>query len=177
MDLAIAIGQGIGLAVACGLVALLPLFVGSLGAVAGILPGALNVYDEAAMVVGSLVAGGANAVAEPKIAGRLRIVLAAIAGALVCELAAGDEISYGSLALGAVVGAGAGWIATRIVDPANASGPAAGVTLFVVLAGVVAAALALIPFAGYVLLVVAAWFGRRARKVQDRKYAGLRVLR
>ena len=24
---------------------------------------------------------------------------------------------------------------------------------------------------------VAAWFGRRARKVQDRKYAGLRVLR
>jgi hypothetical protein len=51
------------------------------------------------------------------------------------------------------------------------------VTLFVVLAGIVAAAIALIPFAGYVLLLVAAWFGRRARKVQDRKYAGLRVLR
>jgi hypothetical protein len=177
MDVAIALGQGVGLAVACGLVALLPIAVGSLGAVAGILPGALNIYDETAMLVGSLVAGGANAVAEPKIAGRTRIVLAAIAGAVVCELAAGDEISYVSLAVGALVGGAAGWVATRIVDPANKSGPGAGVTLFVVLAGIVAAAIALIPFAGYVLLLVAAWFGRRARKVQDRKYAGLRVLR
>ena len=177
MDVAIALGQGVGLAVACGLVALLPIAVGSLGALAGILPGALNVYDETAMVVGSLVAGGANAVAEPRIAGTTRIVLAAIAGAVVCELAAGDEISYASLVIGALVGAAAGWIATRIVDPANANGPAAGVPLFVVLAGIVAAAVALIPFAGYVLLLVAAWFGRRAREVQDRKYAGLRVLR
>ena len=177
MDVAIALGQGVGLAVACGLVALLPIAIGSLGALAGILPGALNVYDETALLIGSVVAGGANAVAEPRIAGLTRILLAAVAGAVVCGLASGEELSYASFAIGAVVGAAAGWIATKVVDPANKNGPAAGVTLFVVLAGVCAAALALIPFVGYALLVVAAWFGFRARRVQDRKFAGLRVLR
>jgi hypothetical protein len=177
MDLAIAIGQGVGLAIACGLVALLPLAIGSLGALAGFEPGALNVYDEMALAIGSIVAGGANAALSPRLTGTLRLVLAAIAGGAVFELAAGDELPYAGLAIGAVLAAAAAWIASRIVDPAAAGGSAGGIAAIVAGAAVVAAAAALIPFAGYALVLVAAWLGRRARRAQDRKYAGLRVLR
>ena len=177
MDLAIAIGQGVGLAVACGLVALLPLAIGSLGALAGLEPGALNVYDEMALAIGSVVAGGANAALSPRLTGTLRLVLAAIAGGAVFELAAGDELPCAGLAIGAVLAAAAAWIASRIVDPAAAGGSAGGIAAIVAGAALVASAAALIPFAGYALVLVAAWFGRRARRAQDRKYAGLRVLR
>ncbi len=177
MDLAIAIGQGVGLAIACGLVALLPLAVGSLGAVAGIVPGALGVYDDVAVAVGTAVAGVANAVGSPRVTGTLKILLAAGAGAAVFQLTAGDEVPYAGLAIGAVLGAAAGWIASRIVDPAAKNGNAGGIAAIVAGAGLVAAGIALIPFAGYLLVLVAAWFGHRARRVQDRKYAGLRVLR
>jgi hypothetical protein len=177
MDLAIAIGQGVGLAVACGLVALLPLAVGSLGALAGLVPGALGVYDDAAVAIGTVVAGGANAALSPRLAGTLKLLLAAVAGAGVFELAAGDEVPYAGLAIGAVLAAAAARVASRIVDPAATAGSAGGIATIVAGAGLVAAAVALIPFAGYVLVLVAAWFGRRARRTQERKYAGLRVLR
>lgn len=177
MDLAIAIGQGVGLAVACGLVALLPLAIGSLGAVAGILPGALGIYDDVAVAVGTAVAGVANAPVSPRVTGTLKLLLAAGAGAAVFQLAAGEEVPYAGLGIGAALGAAAAWVASKIVDPATAKGNAGGIAAIVAGAGLVAAAIALIPFAGYLLLLVAAWFGRRARRVQDRKYAGLRVLR
>jgi hypothetical protein len=177
MDLAIAIGQGVGLAIACGLVALLPLAVGSLGAMAGIVPGALGVYDDVAVAVGTGIAGLVNAALSPRITGTLKIVLAAGAGAAVFQLAAGEEVPYAGLAIGAVLGAAAAWVASRIVDPAAAKGNAGGIAAIVAGAGLVAAGIALIPFAGYLLVLVAAWFGRRARRTQDRKYAGLRVLR
>ena len=177
MDLAIAIGQGVGLAVACGLVALLPLAVGSIAALAGILPGALGSYDDVAVAVGTAVAGVANAVVSPRVTGTLKILIAAGAGAVVFELAAGGEVPYAGLAIGALLGAAGAWIASRIVDPAAAAGNAAGIAAIVAGAGLLAAAVSLIPFAGYVLVLVAVWFGRRARRAQDRKYAGLRVLR
>ena len=177
MDLAIAIGQGVGLAIACGLVALLPLAVGSLGAMAGIVPGALGVYDDVAVAVGTAVAGLVNAALSPRITGTFKILLAAGAGAAVFQLSAGEEVPYAGLAIGAVLGAAAAWVASRIVDPAAAKGNAGGIAAFVAGAGLVAAGIALIPFAGYLLVLVAAWFGRRARRAQDRKYAGLRVLR
>jgi len=44
-------------------------------------------------------------------------------------------------------------------------------------AAVVASALAIVPFVGYLLLVAVAWLGLRARRTATRKYAGLRVLR
>ncbi len=177
MDLAIAIGQGVGLAIACGLVALLPLAVGSLGALAGIVPGALGVYDDVAVAVGTAVAGVVNAALSPRITGTLKILLAAGAGAAVFQLTAGEEVPYAGLAIGAVLGAAAAWVASRIVDPAAAKGNAGGIAAIVAGACLVAAGIALIPFAGYLLVLVAAWFGRRARRAQDRKYAGLRVLR
>ena len=177
MDLAIAIGQGVGLAIACGLVALLPLAVGSLGALAGIVPGALGVYDDVAVAVGTAVAGVVNAALSPRITGTLKILLAAGAGAAVFQLTAGEEVPYAGLAIGAVLGAAAAWVASRIVDPAAAKGNAGGIAAIVAGVCLVAAGIALIPFAGYLLVLVAAWFGRRARRAQDRKYAGLRVLR
>jgi hypothetical protein len=177
MDLAIAIGQGVGLAVACGLVALLPLAVGSIAALAGLMPGALNVYDEVALAVGSSVAGVANAVLSPRVTGTLKLALAGIAGAAVFELAAGDEVPFVGVAIGALLGIAAAWVASRIVDPAAAGGTAGGIAVIVAGTGLLAAAAALIPFVGYVLALVAAWFGRRARRAQDRKFAGLRVLR
>ena len=165
------------LAIACGLVALLPLAVGSLGAMAGIVPGALGVYDDVAVAVGTAVAGLVNAALSPRITGTFKILLAAGAGAAVFQLSAGEEVPYAGLAIGAVLGAAAAWVASRIVDPAAAKGNAGGIAAFVAGAGLVAAGIALIPFAGYLLVLVAAWFGRRARRAQDRKYAGLRVLR
>jgi membrane protein implicated in regulation of membrane protease activity len=63
------------------------------------------------------------------------------------------------------------------VDRAAAGGTAGGIAAIVAGTALVAAAVALIPFVGYALVFVAAWFGRRARRAQDRKYAGLRVLR
>ena len=181
LDLAIAIGQGVGLAVACGLVALLPLAVGSIGAIAGLVPGALNAFDEAALAIASSVAGVANAALTPRVTGTLKIVLAGVAGGVVFQLAAGDEVPYAGVAIGAVLGAAAAWIVSRIVDPAAAGAApgasAGGIAVIVAGAGLAAAAAALIPFVGYVLLLVAAWFGRRARRAQDRKFAGLRVLR
>ena len=47
VDLAIALGQALGLAIACGLVPLLPLAVGALAAAFAGTPGALGVYDDA----------------------------------------------------------------------------------------------------------------------------------
>lgn len=177
MDLAIAIGQGVGLAIACGLVALLPLAIGSVAALAGLVPGALDVFDEVVLVIGSAVAGVVNAVLSPGVRGALKILLAAVAGGAVFELAAGDELPYAGIAIGALLAAGAAWIASRIVDPAAAGASASGIAVIVTGVAIVAAAVALIPFVGYALVLVAAWFGRRARRAQDRKFAGLRVLR
>jgi membrane protein YqaA with SNARE-associated domain len=44
-------------------------------------------------------------------------------------------------------------------------------------AGVAAAALAVVPFVGYLLTVAAGWLFARLRRREDRKYSGLRVLR
>jgi hypothetical protein len=44
-------------------------------------------------------------------------------------------------------------------------------------AGIVVAALAIIPIVGFLLVLVAAWFGIRSRKDEQTKYGGLRVLR
>ena len=177
MDLAIAIGQGVGLAVACGLVALLPLAVGSLGALAGILPGALGVYDDVAVAVGTGVAGLVNALLSPRITGTLKIVLAAGAGAAVFQSrpvrrcrTPGSRSARCSAPPPPGSRAGSSIPqprrAPRAASPRSWPAPASWPR-----------GVALIPFAGYVLLLVAAWFGRRARRAQDRKYAGLRVLR
>jgi uncharacterized membrane protein len=65
-----------------------------------------------------------------------------------------------------------------MVDRAIAAGGTRwGVTAIVAVAGIVVAALAIIPIVGFLLVLVAAWFGIRSRKDEQTKYGGLRVLR
>ena len=52
-----------------------------------------------------------------------------------------------------------------------------GVTAIVAGAGIVVAALAIIPFVGFALVILAAWLGIRSRRDDQTKYGGLRVLR
>ena len=66
MDLAIALGQALGLAVACGLVPLLPVAIGALAALAGGTPGALDAYDDTPVVAAACVLGVAGAGGSPR---------------------------------------------------------------------------------------------------------------
>jgi hypothetical protein len=178
MNATIAIGQGVGLAVACGLVALLPLGIGALAALVGLLPGALGAYDDTPVVATSVVAGLATAAGGIAIPPRIRPLAAAIGGGGVFELAAGDRLPWAPIALGAALGALGSWSVTRMLEGAlTGGGTASGVAAIAAGLAVVVAGLALIPFVGYLLVPAAAWFGWRSRKVADRKYAGLRVLR
>ena len=174
MDTAIAIGQGLGLAVACALVALLPLAVGALAALAGALPGALGAYDDTAVVAASGAAGLANAGLGPVLPDAIRLPLAAAGGAAAFELAAGDALPWVGLAIGAAAGVAAGWVGRRVVDGARrADGSAGGVAVIAASATLGLAALALIPFLGYLFAPAVAYLAIRIRRQKDAKHAGL----
>ena len=178
MDTAIAIGQGVGLAVACGLVSLLPLAIGAGAALLGLLPGALSVYEGVGLAAASIVAGVADAAVPLPLPARAQAAFAALGGGAVCELAAGDRLPWAPIALGAVLGVLGWWAVTRMLDGARTGGgTVSGVAMIAGGLGLAVGAIALVPFVGYLLVPGAAWFGWRSRKVADRKYAGLRVLR
>jgi hypothetical protein len=175
---AISIGQAAGLAVACGLVALIPIGIGALAAALGWLHGAVRAYDDRPVVIASLaamVAGTAVAVFAPP---RLRVPLAAVAGAVVFELATGHRLPYAGLVLGAAIGGGAAFALRGVIEgAASGGGTVGGVAAIASAAAVVGSVLALVPFVGYLLVLAVAWLGLRARRTAARKYAGLRVLR
>jgi hypothetical protein len=178
MDIAIAFGQGAGLAAACGLAALLPLGVLAVAALLGWTPGSLPLVAETPFLIGAWVAGAIEAGGRALLPVQVRIALSALGGAAACELATGDLVPFAGLALGTVVGAGSAWGATRLVDGAVAGGaPRWGVAAIVGLAAIVAAALAIVPFAGYALVLIAVWLLLRTRRGDRERYAGLRVLR
>jgi hypothetical protein len=178
VDLAIAIGQGAGLAVACGLVALLPLAVAALAALAGLLPGALPAADDPPVVAGSVALGLASVGLQTFVPPVARLPLAALGGGLVFELAAGDALPWAGLAIGALIGAASARVAGRVLDGARqGGGTAGGVAAITGGAAIILAGLALVPFVGYALLPVVGWFEVRLRRRKDTKYAGLRVLR
>jgi hypothetical protein len=178
MDALIAIGQGAGLAVACGLAAFLPLGLGALAAVLGLLPGRLGVYDDTPIVIVAWVLGLAQVTVVTLLPPRVRLALAAIGGAAVFELAAGDELPWVGLLLGAVLGGVAGWLASRVLEgAARGGGTASGLAVLVGGAALGVAAVAVAPIVGYALVAALAWFVIRVRRGGQRKYAGLRVLR
>ena len=178
MDVAISIGQGAGLAVACGLVALLPLVVAALAALAGILPGALTAADDGPVVGVAVLAGVANLALATLIPPAIRLPLAALGGASVFELVAGDQLPWAGLAIGAVIAGAAARVAGPVIDGAGrGEGTAGGVAVIAGAAALVIAGLALIPFVGFLMLPVVGWFELRLRRKKDEKYAGLRVLR
>jgi hypothetical protein len=177
MDLLFAVSQGAGLAVACGLVAILPLGVLAVAAILGWAPGALAFAAEPTFAIAVWVAGVLEAAARAVLPFPIRIALSATGAAAAFELAAGDELPFVGLVVGAAIGAGTAWVSTRMVDRAIAAGARWGVTAIVAVAGIVVAALAIIPIVGFLLVLVAAWFGIRSRKDEQTKYGGLRVLR
>ncbi len=178
MDLAIALGQAAGLAVACGLVAFLPLAVGAVAAVLGLLPGALGVYDDTPVAVGGWVLGLLSAAVGTLISPIVRLVLAGVGGGATFHLAAGEELPWAGLAVGAALGAAAAWVASRVIDGAmTGGGTASGVAMLAGGAALVVAAVAIAPAVGYAIVAALAWFAVKARRGAQRKYAGLRVLR
>jgi hypothetical protein len=178
MHPAIAIGQGVGLAVACGLIALIPLGVGALAALAGFLPGALGAYHHSPLVAVSVIAGAINAAAAVVLPAAWRLPLATISGAVCFELAAGHLLPYAGIVIGGAIAAGSCLIVTRIVDGSQRRGATrSGIVVLTAAAAIVAAAAAIIPFVGYLLCVAAGWLAYRIRRQADQKYAGLRVLR
>ncbi len=178
MDLLVALSQGAGLAVACGIVALLPLGVLAVAALLGWVPGAVPFADDVAFIAGAWAVGIAEAVARAVLPVPVRIALSGVGGAAAFEVAAGNRILFAGLLLGAPIGAGTAWVSTRMVDRAIAGGGTRwGVTAIVAVAGVAVAAVAIVPFVGFALVLVVVWGAYRSRRDDQDRYAGLRVLR
>lgn len=110
-------------------------------------------------------------------ASRLGIALAAVASAAV-----GVGLGFAIDDLGEAIGGGIGGIAGALGaaqltrGTLRRGGTRAGTALLVGLAGLVLAALALIPIVGYLEAVVVPALGARLRRRAGRRYAGLRVL-
>ena len=178
MDILISVSQGAGLAIACGLAAVLPIGVLAIAAILGWTPGALAFASESTFAIAAWAIGVLEAAARAVLPFPLRIALSALGAAAAFEIAAGDQLPFVGLLAGAAIGAGTAWVTTRMVDRAIAAGGTRwGVTAIVAAASVVVAALAIIPLVGFLLVVVALWFGIRSRKEDQSKFGGLRVLR
>ena len=178
MDLAISLGQALGLAIACGLVPLLPIAIGALASAFGGTPGALEAYDDTPVVAISCVMGVLGAAAAAWLPTLWRVILGGVGGGAAAELVGGDEVPFALIAAGAVLGALSAWVVGRLVEGAlKGEGTSAGLAGITGIAGLVAALLALIPFVGYALVVVLGWFLYRSRRRDQGQYAGLRSLR
>jgi hypothetical protein len=173
MDILVALGQGAGLAVACGLAALLPLGVLAVAVLLGWTPGALALADGTPILVGAWVAGLIEAALRAVLPQPVRIALSAVGAA-----AAGDQVPLVGLIAGAAIGAGTAWTSTRMADRAvQGGGTPWGVAAILGVAAIAVAALAIVPFVGFALVLVAAYGALRARKDDRERYAGLRVLK
>lgn len=178
MEILISVSQGAGLAVACGLAAILPLGVLAIAAIIGWTPGALAFASETTFAIAAWVIGLGEAAARAVLPIPFRIALSGLGAAVSFEVVAGDQLPFVGLAVGAAIGAGTAWVTTRMADRAIAAGGTRwGVTAIVTVAAVVVAALAIIPIVGFLLVLVALWFGLRSRKEDQTKFGGLRVLR
>jgi hypothetical protein len=177
VDTAIAIGQGAGVALACGITAAVPLAVAALCALIIGLPGDRSQLGEGWLVAVACAAAIVLAAAETYIPPRLQIALRAILGAIAFELVAGHELPWVGLVLGAILAAGVALTATRMLGAAARAGSAVAAALLGFGAAIGWAVLGLVPFVGYLLLVIAIVLVWRDRGRGDRKYAGLRVLR
>jgi hypothetical protein len=182
MDVAIALGQGAGLAVACGLLAGIPLAVAALAALIFGFdtfgePGAARAIDDTAVVVALCAIGVIDALLEVRLSGRLQIAVRAIGGAAVFGLLFWHEVPFLGLVLGLAIAALAATVGRDLLASAVKAGDAVSATLIAIAATIVVAILSLIPFVGYVVLAVGAWFALRQRRRGEERYAGLRVLR
>ncbi|HEY7259579.1 MAG TPA: hypothetical protein VH459_10935 [Gaiellales bacterium] len=181
MDVLIALGQGLGLAAAAGLLASAPLAAGSTAASLGWLSGPLGIADDAIVVAATWVLVVVEVAVDavwPGAQAGFRLGRRVVAGGLAFELGAGDTIPYVGLAVGALVAAAAG-IAMRSLRAraVKAGGDIRGTALIEDGAGIAGSALAVIPIVGYGLALAALGLLQRVRVREGRRYEGLRVLR
>ena len=177
MDTAIAIGEGIGVALACGISAAVPLAVAALAALLFGLPGDRSQLDDGWLVATACVLAVVIAAADTRLPVRAQIALRALFGAVAFELVAGHDLPFAGLVAGLLLAALVAVVATQMLGAAARAGSAVAAALLGAGAAAGFAVAGLIPFLGYVLLIVALVLAWRSRKRDDRKYAGLRVLR
>lgn len=178
MDIAIAAGQGAGLAIAAGLAAFLPLGVLAVVALLGWAPGALTVVDERIFLAAAWIVGILEAGARLRLPIPIRMAISAVAGSAAFELTAGGAIPWIGVALGAPLAAITAWATGRLADGAVAGGgPIWGVTALMGAGAIAVAAVAMVPFVGFALVIVAAWLALRTYRGDQERYAGLRVLK
>ena len=178
MDL---VSQGLGLAAAAGLLAAAPLAIGATAATQGWLESPLHFAGNAIFVAVAWVLVAVELIADsvwPGAQAGVRLGRRIVAGGLAFEIAAGNEVPYIGLVVGAVVAGGVGLAMRRVrAGAVKAGGDVRGTALIEDGAGLASSAVAIIPFAGYVLAAAAAWLLLRLRRRDDQKFRGLRVLR
>jgi hypothetical protein len=177
VDTAIAIGQGAGVALACGITAAVPLAIAALAALIIGLPGDRSQLDDGWLVAVACVLAVVLAAAETRIPPRAQIALRAVLGAIAFELVAGKKLPYAGLAAGLILAALVAVSATRMLGAAARAGSALAAALLGAGAAAGWAVAGLVPFVGYALAIVAIVLAWRSRGRGDEKYAGLRVLR
>jgi predicted phage tail protein len=177
VNTAIAIGQGAGVALACGITAAVPLAVAAVVALVIGLPGDRSQLDDGWLVAVACALAVVLAAVETRLPARAQIALRAILGGITFELVAGDKLPWAGLVAGAVLAGLVAISATRMLGAAARAGSAVAAALLGAGAALGWAVLGLIPFVGYVLLVIALVLVWRSRGQGDQKYAGLRVLR
>jgi hypothetical protein len=181
MDLLIAISQGLGLAVAAGFVGAAPVALGATGASVGVADDAAGVADDGWLIALAWVATAVELAADavwPGAQAGIRLARKAVGGGLAFGLVTWDELPWISLLLGAVVAAGVA-VALRHVraGAVKAGGDLRGTALIEDASGVAASAIALVPFVGYLMAAAGGVLVARARRREQEKYKGLRVLR
>jgi hypothetical protein len=177
VDTAIAIGQGAGVALACGITAAVPLAVAAIVALVIGLPGDRSQLDDGWLVAVACALAVVLAAAETRIPARAQIALRALLGGVSFELVAGHELPYVGLAAGIVLAALVALSATQMLGAAARAGSALAAALLGAGAALGFAVVGLVPFVGYLMVVVAIVLAWRGRGRSDQKYAGLRVLR
>ncbi len=177
MDTAIAIGQGAGVALACGITAAVPLAVAALAALLIGLPGDRSQLDDGWLVAVACALAVVVTAVETRMPERAKIVLRGLFGAVSFELVAGDKLPFVGLVAGFILAALVAVAAVQMLGAAARAGSAAAAALLGAGAAAGWAVAGLVPFVGYLLVVVALVLVWRARRRGDDKYAGLRVLR
>jgi len=181
MDLAIALSQGLGLAVAAGFVGAPPVAIGATAATFDVADSSAGVADDSWLVIGAWIAAAFELVADavwPGAQAGVRLARKALGGGLAFALVTWQELPWISLVLGALIAAAVA-VALRHVraGAVKAGGDLRGTALIEDVSGMAAAVLAVIPFVGYVMVVAAGGLVARARQREQEKYKGLRVLR
>jgi hypothetical protein len=181
MDLAIAISQGLGLAVAAGFVAAPPVAFAATAAYLDIDDGALDFAGAGVLVLIAWILVAVEVAADaiwPGAQAGARLGRKVVGGALAFELVAGNEVPFA----GIVIGAGVAYIVAVALRHVRAGavkggGDIRGTAVVEDFAGIVFSSLALVPVVGYLMTVGAGVLVIRSRRHEQQKYKGLRVLR